>query len=59
MGDKRAEQAVLDAAWLRFRAELDDRIVARFGPALDASDGSDADPEILADLALQRALTNC
>jgi len=47
----------VDRAWRRFRDELDTRLVARFGPSFAERDGGvDADPDILADLALQRAL---
>jgi len=46
----------LEAGFRRFRDELDARLVARFGASFADRDGSDADPEILADLALQRAL---
>ena len=53
---RKLESTGIDAAWLRFRDELDARLVARYGLALAAHDGEHADPEILADLALQRAL---
>jgi hypothetical protein len=49
--------ATFDAGWIRLRDELIARIAARFGQAFETDDGDVADPEILADLALQRALT--
>jgi hypothetical protein len=49
------DDATFDAGWLRLRDELTARIVARFGLAFEPEDGDYADPEILADLALQRA----
>jgi hypothetical protein len=56
-GDQKPGQATsIDPSWLRFRDELDARILARFGLAFDPKDGDQADPDILADLALQRAL---
>ena len=58
-GSERARSAgtAVDRAWRRFRDELDTRLVTRFGPSFAERDGVvDADPEILADLALQRAL---
>ena len=54
--DKKTADSSLDACWLRFREELDARIVARFALAPEAPASEPADPEILADLALQRAL---
>jgi len=53
---KPGEATSIDAAWLRFRDELDARILARFGLAFEGRDADHADPDILADLALQRAL---
>lgn len=50
------ETANLHAGWRRFRNELDARIVDRFGVAFQNADGSEPDPAVLADLALQRAL---
>jgi hypothetical protein len=50
------ETANLHAGWRRFRNELDARIVDRFGVAFQDADGSELDPAVLADLALQRAL---
>jgi hypothetical protein len=56
-GDQKPDEAArVDAAWFRFRDELDARILARFGLAFEGQDGDQADPDILADLALQRAL---
>jgi len=48
--------ANLDTAWRRFRDELDARIVERFGVAYQGADDQQPDPDLLADLALQRAL---
>jgi hypothetical protein len=45
-----------DQGWRRFRDELDARLMARFGPSFEKQDRAEPDPEILADLALQRAL---
>jgi hypothetical protein len=53
--DELPNGASFDAGWLRLRDELTARIVARFGLAFEPEDDS-ADPEILADIALQRAL---
>ena len=53
--DKLPVDATFDAGWLRLRDELVARLVARFGVAFEAEDDDFADPEILADLALQRA----
>jgi hypothetical protein len=50
------ERANIDAGWRRFRDELDARLVDRFGVAFRNGDGSAPDPDVLADLALQRAL---
>ena len=47
--------ANFDAAWLRLRQELEIRLAARFGAATGDQD-DEADPDILADLALERAL---
>ena len=55
-GQDAIERANLDAGWRRFRDELDARIVDRFGVAFRNADGSQPDPNVLADLALQRAL---
>ena len=55
-GRDASEAAGLDAAWRRFRDELDARLVDRFGGAFGNDDGSEPDPGVLADLALQRAL---
>ena len=54
--ERRPEATSIDTAWRRFRDELDARILARFGLAFDPEDGDRADPDILADLALERAL---
>ena len=53
----RSNDVAFDAGWLRLRDELVARIAARFGQAFEPEDEDIADPEILADLALQRALT--
>jgi hypothetical protein len=50
------ETANLDAAWRRFRNELDARIVERFGVACQGAHDQQPDPDLLADLAFQRAL---
>ena len=53
--DELPVDATFDAGWLRLRDELTARIVARFGVAFEGEDDDFPDPEILADLALQRA----
>jgi hypothetical protein len=55
--DELPNDATFDAGWLRLRDELMARIAARFGQAFETEDDDFADPEILADLALQRAFT--
>ena len=50
------DTANLHSAWRRFRNELDARLVERFGVAFQDTDGEQADPAVLADLALERAL---
>jgi len=49
------ETTNLDAAWRKFRNELDARIVERFGVAYQGAHDQ-PDPDLLADLAFQRAL---
>ena len=56
LDDKPAADTTLHAAWRRFRDELDARLCARFGEAFEPKNGTEPDPEILADLALERAL---
>lgn len=51
-----ANEANFNAAWSRLRQEMDARIAARFGVALDDRRSTQADPELLADMALERAL---
>jgi len=46
----------LGSAWQRFCDELDARLLARFGVAFRETDGSEPDPDVLADLAFERAL---
>jgi hypothetical protein len=55
--DELPNDATFDAGWLRLRDELMARIAARFGQAFETEDDDFADPDILADLALQRAFT--
>ena len=55
-GAQPREAGSIDVAWLRFRDELDARLLARFGVAFDAQAGDHPDPDVLADLALERAL---
>jgi hypothetical protein len=52
----RPDDASFNAAWLRLRQELEARLAARFGAASGDQDDAEADPDILADMALERAL---
>ena len=53
--EKLAEEARFDAAWLKLRRELQARIDARFGVASDDQGSASPDPDLLADMALERA----
>jgi hypothetical protein len=48
--------SIFDSALRKFRNELDARILDRFGVAYQDSADHEPDPDVLADLALQRAL---
>ena len=48
--------ANFDAAWLRLRHEMEARIAARYGVASDDRGADGPDPDVLADMALERAL---
>ena len=54
--EKLPDEASFYLAWLKLRRELEARIEARFGVALGDPSSAEADPEILADMALERAL---
>jgi hypothetical protein len=49
------DDRMFDAGWLKLRDELAARIDERFGPAFKPENGDAADPDLLADLALERA----